>query len=214
MKVFGKSSLSSKIKFVLDASWLVGCLSLGVWIVVAFFLVAGSLSCSPGECSSSATVSNVGFKMDSKSSQLTSKEGAIAFFSDGKGKLTIDGPVSTGLVIAMIIEGTVIGSLFLFVILQLRKLFESFVRGVPFSDANAKLLRVISVCIFGISFLSGSFSFLNAFLLNQQFKGEGIELVSNGDFNLTTIFASAVVFILAEIFRLGSQLEDERAHTV
>lgn len=215
MKVLGESSLSSKIKFVLDAAWIVGCMGVGIWMLIAFFLLSGNFSCLPNEaCSSSASIGSVGFKMDSTSNQLSSTEGGIAYFSEGEGKLTIQGPINKSTAVAMVVESAILGFLFLVTIWQLRKLFKTLVLGNPFTEANTKTLKLIAASIFGISLFSGLFSFVNSLLLSQQFKGQGIHLVANGDFNLTTLFAAAVVFILSEIFRLGSQLEDEKAHTV
>ena len=215
MKVLGKSSLSSKIKLGLDAMWFVGCAGVGIWILFAFFLLSGKFFCAENEsCNMNASIDSIGFKMDSKSSQLQSLNGGTAYFSEGSGKLTIKGQINKATSIALVIEGGVLGFLFLIAIWHLRRLFKTFVLGAPFTEANVKTIRLISFSIFGISIFSSLSSVINAFLLNQQFSGEGIHLVANGDLNMSSIFSAIVIFILAEIFRLGSQLEDEKAYTV
>jgi hypothetical protein len=215
MKALGKSSLSSKIKFILDSIWYLGCAGVVLWAVVAFFLLAGNLSCPQKEtCTSGASIDSIGFKLDPKSVQLLSPDGSAAYFSEGSGKLMIKGPLSKTTAVAIVLEGTFLGFLFLLSIAQLRKLFKTFAQGVPFAESNVRTLKFIALSIFGISVFSGLFSVLNAFLLNQQYTGEGIRLVANSSFDISSLFAASVIYILAEIFSLGSRLEDEQAHTV
>lgn len=215
MKVLGSPSISSKIKFLLDAVWIIGCIGVGIWLLVATFLLSNQFTCSnPEKCLSRATVDGVGFKMDSTLDPLRSTDGATAFFSEGVGKLTIKGSLHKTTVVAIVIEGAILGVFFLLAIWQLRKLFRTFVHESPFTEDNSRTLKVIALSILAMSVLSSVFSILNAFLLNQQFSGPNIHLVSKSDLSLTAVFAAAVIFILAEIFRLGSKLEAETAHTV
>ncbi|HAG91679.1 MAG TPA: hypothetical protein DCL41_07390 [Bdellovibrionales bacterium] len=216
MKVLGKSSLSAKIKIVLDGMWYLGIAAVGIWVFVAVFLLMSNTSCGDNpNCSSNATVGDIGFELDSAAPQLQSKDGkATAYFSEGVGKLAIKGSLNRSVFIAIVFEGIFLGFLVLMVIRLLRQLFKTFAEDSPFTKSNIRRLRLIAVGILGISISSGLFSFINAYLLSQQFGGEGIRLVARGGFNISTLFAGVVIFILAEIFRLGAELEDERAHTV
>jgi hypothetical protein len=79
-------------------------------------------------------------------------EGSLFF--KGAGKFVIQGSVKQSIAIALVIESAILGFLLLFVIWQLRKLFQTFTQATPFIHENAKRLKLIALSFFAMNFLS------------------------------------------------------------
>lgn len=215
MKVLGKSSLSAKLKLLLDGAWYLGILGIVITLPLTLWVLSTSSNCTDSTvCSSSATIDGIGFSMDT-TTPLKAADGGVAYFSEGYGQLVIKGTqLNPTIIITMLVEAVTLGLLFLFTVWLLRKLFKTFVEGAPFALANIRTLRWIAVSICAIAVSNCFFSTLNTWLLSKQFSGEGIHLVSKGNLSIASLFAAVIIFIFAEIFRLGAQLEEEKAHTV
>ena len=210
MKMLGKSSLSSKLKRILDVAWYVS-LAVAAIAVVAVPLIAYHRPSGGDHVKMS--LGDIHFEMEPQTA-LRSSEGVTAYISKGAGELTVNGALNASTVAVVVVAMVVLAGLHLFTIWQLRHLFRTFVEGNPFVPSNVRRLRTIAISILSLALASSVFSSVMTYMLAQQFRGDGIRLVARGDASLSTLFAAAVLFVLAEIFRLGSHLEDEKAHTV
>jgi hypothetical protein len=138
----------------------------------------------------------------------------LTYFSKGVGELTVNGALGTSAIATVVVSILVLAGLYLFIIWQLRRLLRTFVDGTPFAQTNVRRLRAIAASMLALVLVSAIFNAVIAYILGQQFHADGVQLVARSDMSLSTLFAALVLFILAEIFRLGARLEEERSLTV
>lgn len=211
MKILGKSSLSSKLKLLLDVIWYAGLVIAVITVcVLPHFIFVGAFNY--GEVK--MTVGAINFEMESGVNQLISADGTTAYISDGAGTITVNGAIDRSTSAVAFVAVLVVVFLCLYIIWQLRRLFRTFVEDKPFDLTNVRRLRAIAVSILSLVVVSFVYQSIMAIIIRQQFKAEGIHLVAIGDLDLPTLFAALVIFILAEIFRLGAELEEEKNLTV
>lgn len=215
MKMLGKSSLSSKLKIILDVAWYLGIVA-AVLVTVGVPLGMWGISQLPIEpgAKSLMTIDHVGFRINDKTVGLEHVGGGTAYVSNGVGTIAIEGAMDMTILATAIGGVAVLMAIALFVIWQLRKLFRRFADGEPFDPSNVGRLRAIGVGMLGLSLGATVFSSLLTYVVSQRFHSEGVEFVTTTNFDGSSLFAAAVLFILAEIFRLGAQLQEEQALTV
>ncbi len=215
MKMLGKSSLSSKLKVVLDVTWYLGIV-VAVLVTVAVPVGLWGLGQLPEEAGaqSKMTIGDIGFRVKDQLVEVQHVGGGAAYVTEGVGTIAVEGAMNMTIMVTAIGGVAVLMAIGLFIIWQLRKLFRRFAEGNPFDRSNVGRLRAIGTGMLGLSIGAAVFTSILTYVVSQQFHSDRIEFVTSMDFDASSLFSAAVVFILAEIFRLGAEMQEEQALTV
>ncbi|MBX3480551.1 MAG: DUF2975 domain-containing protein [Caulobacter sp.] len=103
--------------------------------------------------------------------------------------------------------GALYASGWLLIVGQLRRIFKTLTAGDPFHPDNVGRLRLIGLCLAGLTVGTWIYTTAAALML------PGLQSISAG-FSPTTWFSVMVVFVLAEVFREGARLRNEAELTI
>ena len=112
------------------------------------------------------------------------------------------------------LEKLIILGLAIWLIYNLRIVISTLVKREPFIKGNAIRIRNIGIiCI--IHELIRSFILFNeAWFIKNKFLIFGRPISLKFDLNIETIFLGLVIIVIAEIFRIGTQLKEEQELTI
>lgn len=102
----------------------------------------------------------------------------------------------------------------LVVIHNLRRVFSSLVEETPFLADNVRRVRIIGAAVIAGTVFNGILHTIIGAYLSNAIQLPGLELQANVSLNFTSIFLGAVILILAEVFRLGAEMQEEQDLTV
>jgi hypothetical protein len=97
---------------------------------------------------------------------------------------------------------------------QLRKVLVALREERPFDPANAVRIRRIAYVVIGGELLRAGFTFAGNFYVAQHFVADGLRFDVTLGVSVPTLVAGLIIFVLAEVFREGTRLEEEQSLTV
>jgi hypothetical protein len=97
---------------------------------------------------------------------------------------------------------------------QLRKVVFSLRDERPFAAANAARIRRIAYAVLAGELLRAAFTIGSNIYIARHFEAEGMSFDVRLNVSITTIVAGLIIFVLAEVFRAGTHLEEEQSLTV
>ena len=102
-----------------------------------------------------------------------------------------------------------------FLVHHLRRVFVRVREGAPFDAQNAWRLRTVGILFLVVNVMYSAYEFFMAVVVTRALDARSsIDLGASPDLNTQEIFLALVLIALAEIFRRGSQLEDEQSLVV
>ena len=128
-------------------------------------------------------------------------------FIPTRGTLSLKGELPLHIkVLACIFEFFVM-SLFLTFLFYLRKIFSSFMRQSPFCMENVKRMRILSYCfvVFHLLLLANKWLFIPQIKAVASYNYYSTSIP--GDF--TYILIAIIIYIFADVFKYGVQLQEE-----
>lgn len=208
MKALGERSIASLIRFVLDATWWLVVVSLGLLtglLVFSFFinLEGDNLTMDlPVALELKAPVhgSSASIQTDARIEKL---RGNLRF------------PVRNGAFFS--------GSMFLIVVLfgfllwvltQLRHIFRSLSRGLPFIPENARRIRWVGFTVLFGELARAALVYFWSYYTSLHFTANGLRFVASTDFNGITIVGGLAILVIAEVFREGTRLHEDQSLTI
>jgi hypothetical protein len=105
--------------------------------------------------------------------------------------------------------------LVLTIIYQLRKFFATIHQGMPFRQDNIRRLRITAVCFMWLTALNMLYGLSTNFILHQQVSGLDsmhLHVVWSESFNC--IILGAIIYLMADIFKYGFELQKENGEFV
>jgi hypothetical protein len=159
----------------------------------------------------------VSFDLDLESRRVAAPslgiEGARIERAHGTGVLNI--PLGRGgLLFGTIAILSVLLTLALWVLSQLRAVFRTLRDARPFVPANVKRIRWVGVgVILGELAVSG-LTYLGDYNTMTHFSAEGIRFVAQPTLDVVAIIHGLVILAIAEVFKAGTRLEDEQSLTI
>ena len=223
MKALGKGSIAARIKVVLDVAWYFIAVSLALMVCLLAaspFLdsipsleVAGpNVDIGPSNVTLSLPVfldvDADAYRVQSTSLGIERAEirniQADLRFPARKGVFYF---ANMGIIVALLAFG-------LWVLTLLRRVFQTLRDGRPFDRANAGRIRWI-----GLAFIIGELARTGlglfwSYYAGTHFTAGGMRFVVHPDLSITGIVTGLIVVVIAEVFRQGTQLEDEQSLTV
>lgn len=97
---------------------------------------------------------------------------------------------------------------------QLRKVLFSLRDERPFSADNAVRIRRIAYVVIGGELLRSGFMFAGNFYVAQYFVADGVRFGSSLGLSFPTLVCGLIIFVLAEVFRAGTRLENDQSLTI
>lgn len=105
-------------------------------------------------------------------------------------------------------------SLSLSITFLLRKIFQTLTTSYPFIIQNAYRLKNIGLLVMLTSMTTFAHDWIVNWYLKQNFIIDGSAIRAHLVIDLKTIFAGLIIFVIAEIFRVGTRLKEEQDLTV
>jgi hypothetical protein len=208
MKAVGERSIASFIRFVLGAAW---------WLVlVSITLLTGLLVLSlivnlEGE---SLTMKlPVALELNAAVQDSGASEYPDGRLEKLRGNLRF--PIRQGAFLS--------GSIFLIVLLlgfllwvltQLRRIFQSLSRGQLFIAENARRIRWVGFAVIFGEFARAAMLYFFSYYTSRHFTANGVRFVAAIDFNASTIVDGLAILVIAEVFREGTRLHEDQSLTI
>ena len=105
-------------------------------------------------------------------------------------------------------------SLVLWVLGQLRAVFQTLREGQPFVAANATRIRRIAYAVIVGEAGRAAIVFVTNDYASRHFVAEGLRFDARPDFSIMAVFYGLIILVIAEVFRAGTRLDEEQSLTV
>jgi hypothetical protein len=209
MKILGKRSVASGLKLWLDILFYIAIVAAVVFVGRGgYYLVAPN---SEGF----ELDAPVQFRLDRNAYSITSTKLGV----DQSSIVDVSGTFKSNvilrpLVVTYLALGTVIAVVVLLVLSFLRRIFASLVDGHPFTMDNARRIRWIAITVLCGEVAGSVVVFITQRYIRSNFESQGLTLNADLALDLSTIFVGLVLLVLAELFRIGSELQIDKDLTV
>lgn len=191
MQYIGRKSVSAKLRILLNFAWYLS------WVTVGFMLVILLLGVFVPDFATAIQ------------EHVEYKAGGLEIAMDNL-NLT---PKDIGYFILLGILALAPGlAMYMVVIYQLRKIFATLTDGTPFLTTNATRIKMMGVTLLIWSVVQPLTESLVALSLLDRVHGPEVNANIGLDFGI--VFMGLVLLILAEIFRLGAELQEDHDLTV
>lgn len=206
MKYFGSNSLSSIINKAINFIWYTQLIVFTVVLIGVLVGVSSNVSRSyrwPVTISQKADIEINAMSNSVSNAKVIVTNGELLF----SGNNNRDNVVITFVALALIF-GTV-----LLITFQLKKIFSTFKKTEPFVVSNSKRIRLIGIILIGSCLLKFLFGIFYTRYLNAHFQWDQ-KIIFGQSLDLGTIFIGVLVIILAQVFRLGTELQEDNNLTI
>jgi hypothetical protein len=210
MKVIGKRSVATGLKFLINAAWYIqlAAFSLALCVLVYVSIKRDVIDSDiPVKLREHQTIKGmVSTSADLWDAQLKLNEGM----------LHVKRRPSWPEILLMLGQFACIAALTLTITYLLRKIFATLTvnGGSPFIPENAVRLRKIAILIILLAPLNFINDFYNFWLVTTNFQSKENNFTPDLKLDFQTLLIGLVVLVIAEIFRTGTQLQEENELTV
>lgn len=216
MKLIGESSLSSVLNWIINIAFGVGIL-VGLYIIGSVVIVwSHSDDLSDYQIITSFELPTEGYSSDYKITPV--KDDSIQFTMQQLTGQFRYLKMPKSFVLIILCRYGILLFLYFIIVIQLAKFFKTLTNGHPFVKENGKRIQII-----GLSIILGAlFNFLiqtgSFILLKSQIHLEGAHFpllrYSLMELHPITILTGFIILVIAEIFRLGTRLQEEQELTI
>lgn len=209
MKTLGERSIASFIRFVLDAAWWLGLVSLALFLAL---LVLRLSAINPG---------SVNLTMDLPVAvELTppvhGNSGSIqtdARIEKLRGNLRF--PVQNGaFLFGNVLLVILLLGFLLWALTQLRHIFRSLSRGLLFIPENARRIRWVGFAVIFGELARAAVVYFWSQYTSAHFTANGLRFVPSTDLNGIAIVSGLAILVIAEVFREGTKLHEDQSLTI
>lgn len=211
-----ENRLAGIVKRFLDIVWYALIFTAVVW-PIAVIIIGLSMPSDPAERHADIDTF-LSFKIYSDvSTELTTQPGNAAdLLIRGKGMVQLN---NTPSLLAWYLSGAIteiMGFIFLFGLLQMRRLFASVIKGESFARENAGRVKTIGYVFIGWHIIHPLLQYFGGrMMLNDiGFNVQGIQLHPAFELNIAGIFAGFAIIVLSGILREAASIHHEQSLTV
>ena len=104
--------------------------------------------------------------------------------------------------------------LFLWVLTQLRCLLRTVRSGHPFVPANAVRVRRVGWAIIAGELARSAIFFFEGAYAARHFSAAGLSFDARPDVDISAIISGLIILVIAEVFREGTRLDEDRSLTI
>lgn len=209
MKILGKSSVASVLKWWLEILWYM------TWAAAVIIVVIFGHAIISGDPVGERLEVPILFDLQPGSYDLTSDRLDVsgARITDATGTLRFESP--NALLMALYLGiATALLAVLLIVFQQLRKIFRSLTDSDVFTTANAFRIRFIGLFVIFGEMAATLLEFLARHYIRARFETTGFVLRADFAADLSTIFGGPVVLVIAEVFRTGAKIKEDQDLTI
>ncbi len=219
MEVMGKTSIASVLKIIMDVLWY---LSFAGLALVGLLMVAGAFT-SPSLNPSAPSIDRVWatmtvpvvFELEEGSYEIRADALGIETAEMGQALSELSFEVPPGWFYQLNMMVAALGLvIIMWVLYQLRAVFATLKAGTPFVGANAGRIRWIGIAIIAGEVLKSFVVGLEHYYVMTHFSSDGLNFGTSFEIQGVTIIVGFTVIVISEVFRLGSQLEQDQSLTV
>lgn len=102
----------------------------------------------------------------------------------------------------------------LVVVGQLRAVFRTLRDGKPFVPANAARLRWVASGVIAFEIMRAGIVYFENYYAMTRFSAEGLRFEARLDLDVFAIVLALIVLVIAEVFRAGTTLDEDRSLTI
>jgi hypothetical protein len=192
-----KSTLLSVLRIVTEIAWYAAFVALGILVIV---IIANSFILPVEKLFQASSEGNGEFTIDADFLSVTFNNidiGHNRLFMAG-----ILGVMAVGLAVVIVIMS------------QLRKIFASLAQGTPFTPENVKRIKSIGYVVITGVFLKALVGLAAGLIIKTSLAVPAIQFGFNFSGLSGGVFLGLVILVLGEVFRKGSELQEDRDLTV
>ena len=104
--------------------------------------------------------------------------------------------------------------LLLWLTTELQKVLRTVRDGKPFAPSNATRVRRIAWVLMIGEFVRASIVYLENSYAAAHFTAEGLRFVARPDLSVAAIVEGLIILVIAEVFRVGTRLDEDQSLTV
>ena len=204
MKILGKYSVSSFIKLILDI--VLGIFLALVSINLILFVISivnPDFNIVENEVTYNAENQITSINQSIIEPSIRSYNGSFFYVSRNKFN-----------VIMYRIRDIILFGFGIWLVYHLRKVFSTLIKKEPFIKENAVRIRIIGLITIIFELLRTFMKFENGLYLKNKVLLYGGNITPKFELNFVTIFLGLVIIVIAEIFRIGTQLKEEQELTI
>ena len=206
MRVLGKRSIASFVKFILDTVWWAIAISLALLLIL--------LACSTflELRGNNLTMSvPVAVQLDNPIHSVGSE--VSAHFEKLRGDLRFPARKGTFLFGSIALVVLMFGYV-LWIVTQLRHVFRSLSQGSPFALANARRIRWVGFAVVFGEFGRTAIIYFWSYYTSLHFKADGLHFGAAVDINPITIVGGLAILAIAAVFQEGARLQEDQSLTI
>jgi hypothetical protein len=207
MKAVGERSISSFIRFTLDAAWWL--------VVVSLALLTGLLVLSfVVKLDGNNFMMDLPVAMELKTpAHSSASPDTDARIDKVRGNLRFPVRNRAFFSCSMLVIVLLLGML-LWVVTQLRHVFRSLSRGMLFVPENARRIRWVGFAVILSEFVRAALVYFSSYYTSLHFTANGLRFVASTEFDGTPIFSGLAILVIAEVFREGARLKEDQSLTI
>jgi hypothetical protein len=208
MRAFGKRSLSSFLVGLLMTARGIVAIILGI----AVLLLVGSPFGTVREGGRLSIPAAVVVDTPALHVSAPSLDIANAQISPLRGEIRFPASRRTW-VVAPAIGAVMLGVLF-WVLTQLLRLFETLRAGQPFAPDNARRVRRLAWVVIMAEPLRAVVTYGSEAYVASHFVADGFRFTKDFNLNVGTIIGGLIILVIAEVFRVGTGLDEDQSLTI
>ena len=206
MKALGRRSIASVMKSVLDVAWWAVAVSL---VLLVILLACTSFLDLRGD---NLTMSlPVAVQLDAPIHAIGGDTNA--HFEKLRGNLRF--PAKKGVFLSGSVAVVVLMfGYMLWIVTQLRYVFRSLSRGLPFVLANARRVRCVGLAVILGELGRAAIVYFWSYYTSLHFLADGLRFAASVDVNPIPIVAGLAILVIAEVFQEGARLQEDQSLTI
>lgn len=104
--------------------------------------------------------------------------------------------------------------MFLWLTTELQRVLRTVRDGQPFTPANARRIRRIGWIVIAGEFARTAIIYFENSYAAAYFTAEGFRFAIHPDFSIAALLEGCIILVIAEVFRVGTRLDEEQSLTV
>jgi hypothetical protein len=210
MKTMGRRSVASFVAALINIGWY----SAMVLLALSVCVLAIAPWVDPPRIEVDLEVP-VAFRIDTATHPVTASPSGVerVHLENAHGSLLFS-PRSGVEVAGFAVPLVAVLALVMWGLAQLRAVFRTLRAGHPFVAANAIRIRRIAYAVILGELVRSAGAYLGMRYAMTHFVIQGLRLQMRWDLSIVAIIAGLIIFVIAEVFREGTRLDEEQSLTV
>ena len=211
-----KASISSFLVILLNVAWYIVALAMVLTIGLAGISAVHDIGDRRSGGRGTVIDIPVSFSVDARVLPVSAPSLGIegAQIEHVRGQLKFSPPLGASLVAPALVGLAIMLALVLFVVGQLRAVFRTLRDGRPFVPANAARIRWIAFAVIAGEIARTAVVYSSNSHVMTHFSANGLRFDARPDLSILTIVHGLIILAIAEVFRVGTRLDEDQSLTI